>query len=400
MSFVETFKQKLTDRPPADKYVVWVVLALSAVGVVAVYSAITYLAEVRAGREPEQFLMRHLLRVGLALGAMGVVSLIDYRTLARYSRHALIGALGLLVAVKVAGAFSEGADRWIRIAGMGFQPSDFARVALVFYVSVLLVQKQDYIKSFGHAFVPILVWVFATVVLIGLDDLSTAAVLLGTVILMCFVGRVSVFQLAGLGLIGVILGFALVVNSPARAARVEAYLGMDLFDDTDTEQVMDRKGERYQSQQARMAFALGGVTGVGPGKSTQRDFLPAPYNDFIFAIIAEEYGMVGALLLLFGFCVLLFRGYLRIARDAPDPLGLLLAVGFTTLLATYGFVHAGVSCGLLPVTGLPMPFVSYGGTSLVANGIMAGVLLNISRHANRRASESERHAQSAIPSSA
>ncbi len=396
MSAIQTAKHILTDRAPADKYVVWVVLALSAAGVVAVYSAVTYLAEVRAGVGPEQFLLRHLLRVGIALGAMGVVSLIDYRTLAKYSRLALIAALGLLVAVKGVGSFSEGADRWLQIAGFGFQPSDLARVALVFYVAVLLVKKQDYIKSFGKALVPILVWVFATVVLIGVDDLSTAAVLLGAVMLMCFVGRVSVFQLLGLGLVGVLLGGALIMNSPARAARVEAYLGMDLFDNTNTEQVMDRQGERYQSQQARMAFALGGLTGVGPGKSTQRDFLPAPYNDFIFAIIAEEYGILGALLLLAGFCVLLFRGYLRIARDAPDPLGLLLAVGFTTLIVAYGFVHAGVSCGLLPVTGLPMPFVSYGGTSLLANGLMAGVLLNISRQSTRRAAPSERRPTSAI----
>ena len=399
MSFVDTVKQKLTDRPPADKYVVWVVLALSATGVVAVYSAITYLAEVRAGVGPEQFLLQHLLRVGIALGVMGGVSLIDYRTLARYSRLALIGALGLLVAVKVMGLFTEGADRWLRIAGVGFQPSDVAQVALVFYVAVLLVQKQDYVKSFGRAFLPILVWVFATVVLIGIDNLSTAALLLGVVMLMCFVGRVSFFQLVGLGLMGAVLGFALVVNSPARAARVEAYVGMDLFDNTDTEQVMDRQGERYQAQQARMAFALGGLTGVGPGKSTQRDFLPAPYNDFIFAIIAEEYGILGALLLLSGFCLLLFRGYLRIARDAPDPLGLLLGVGFTTLIVTYGFVHAGVSCGLLPVTGLPMPFVSYGGTSLLANGAMVGVLLNISRQSTRRESASGRRTSSTTPHS-
>ena len=126
---------------------------------------------------------------------------------------------------------------------------------------------------------------------------------------------------------------------------------------------------------------------MGPGKSVQRDFLPEPYNDFIFAIIAEEYGIFGALALLTGFFVLLFRGYLRIARDAPDPLGLILAVGMTTLVVTYGFVHAGVASGLLPVTGLPMPFVSYGGTSLLANGIMIGVLLNISRHAGQRSAE-------------
>ena len=384
MKLIESLKQTVTDRAPADKYVLWVVMALSAMGTVAVYSAITYLAEVRAGTGPEEFLVRHLIRVGIAFGVMGVVSLIDYRTLARYSRIGLIGALLLLVAVKVVGLFSPGSDRWIEIAGFGFQPSDLARVALVFYVAVLLVKKQEYVKSFSRAFLPILVWVFGTILLIGLDDLSTSAVLLLAIMLMCFVGRVSVLQIGGLGVLGAVLAVTLIMTSPHRAARLEAYLGVNLFDDTSTEYVMDPQGERYQARQARIAFAVGGFTGVGPGKSIQRDFLPAPYNDFIFAIIAEEYGVIGAMLLLFGFCVLLFRGYLRIARDAPDPLGLVLAVGFTTLIVAYGFVHAAVSCGLLPVTGLPMPFVSYGGTSMVANGIMVGVLLNISRQSAKR----------------
>ncbi len=384
MSFTDTLKQKITGSAPADKYVVWVVLGLSAIGVVAVYSAITYLAEVRAGTEPEQFLYRHLVRVTIALGVMGIVSFIDYRTLARYSRIGLVGALLLLLVLKGVGLFTEGTDRWLVIAGIGFQPSDFARVALVLYVAVLLVKKQDYVKSFGRAFLPILVWVFGTIVLIGLDDLSTSAILLLAVILMCFVGRVSALQIGGLGVLGALLSVALIMTSPHRAARIEAYLEKDLFSSTNTEHVMDSREEQYQAEQARIAFAVGGITGVGPGKSIQRDFLPAPYNDFIFAIIAEEYGMIGAFLLLLGFCVLLFRGYLRIARDAPDPLGLLLAVGFTTLIVTYGFVHAAVSCGLLPVTGLPMPFVSYGGTSMLANGFMVGVLLNISRQSETR----------------
>jgi len=384
MSLTDTFKQTITDRAPADKYVLWVVISLSAMGVVAVYSAITYLAEVRAGTEPEQFLVQHLVRVGIAFGVMGVVSLIDYRTLARYSRVGLVGALLLLAAVKGMGLFTAGADRWLEIAGFGFQPSDLARVALVFYVAVLLVKKQEYVKSFGRAFLPILIWVFGTIALIGIDDLSTSAVLLLAVMLMCFVGRVSVLQIGGLGVLGALLAVVMIASSPHRAARLEAYLGVEVFDETSTEHVMDPQGELYQSRQARIAFAVGGITGAGPGKSVQRDFLPAPYNDFIFAIIAEEYGLIGALLLLFGFCVLLFRGYLRIARDAPDPLGLVLAVGFTTLIVTYGFVHAAVSCGLLPVTGLPMPFVSYGGTSMVANGLMVGVLLNISRQTKTR----------------
>lgn len=383
-AFIRALRQRWASVAAVDKYVLWAVLALSGVGVVSVYSAITFLAEVKAESTPEPYLFGHMLRVGIALGVMGVVSLIDYRTLARLSKVGLIGALVLLGVVKAFGMFTDGPDRWLRIGQFGFQPSDIARVSLVFYIAVLLNQKQEYIKSFSRAFVPILIWVLGTVAFIGLDDLSTSAVVLVAILLMCFVGRVSVLQLSGLFLIGLLFASALILNSPSRAARVEAYVGMDLFESTDAAFVLDEQGEGYQAQQARIAFALGGLTGVGPGKSVQRDFLPAPYNDFIFAIIAEEYGIVGALFLLLGFCVLLFRGYLRIARDAPDPLGLFLAVGFTTLIVAYGFVHAGVACGLLPVTGLPMPFVSYGGTSMVANGVMVGVLLNISRQATQR----------------
>jgi cell division protein FtsW len=322
------------------------------------------------------------VRVGLALGVMGVVSFVDYRTLARFSKLALIGALGLLLAVQIVGVASGGAERWIRVGSFGFQPSDLAKVALVMYIAVLLTQKQTYIKSFTRSFLPLLVWVLLTVALIGVEDLSTAFVVLVTAMLMCFVGRVSFIQLSGLALVGAGLAVIMLMGSPHRAARIEAYLGMDLFPNTQTEQVFDRQAEGYQADQARIAIAMGGLTGVGPGKSIQRDFLPAPYNDFIFAIITEEYGLVrGAMGLLLLFSILLFRGLLRIARHAPDPLGLFLGVGFTVMVALYGFIHAGVASGLLPVTGLPMPLVSYGGTSMVTTGFMLGVLLNISRQA-------------------
>jgi cell division protein FtsW len=178
---------------------------------------------------------------------------------------------------------------------------------------------------------------------------------------------------------GLLLAGGLLVSSPERTARLEAYLGQSIFGEGTSEQVADLQGQGYQRRQAQIAFARGGLVGVGPGKSVQRDFLPAAYNDFIFAIIAEEYGLVGALILLGLFGVWLFRGLLRIARNAPDPFGLFLAVGITTMVALYGFVNAGVACGLLPVTGLPMPFVSYGGTSMLVTGVMVGMLLNISR---------------------
>ena len=367
-------------RPQTDRAVVWAVLALSAAGVVAVYSAVSFLAETKSGGDSASFLFRHLLRIGAGLGVAGALSLVDYRRLARWSRPALVVALGLLVVVQVVGATTNGAQRWLSFGGIGFQPSDLARVALVVHVAVLLARKQAYIGDWSRGFLPLLAWIAPTVLLIGMENLSTAAMLALTTGAMLFVGRVRVPHMAVVALAGLVLAVGFLMTSPARASRVEAYLGVDLFAGNDSEAVFDASAEGYQADQAQIAFALGGLTGVGPGKSLQRDFLPAPYNDFIFAIVAEEYGFVGATLLLMVFVWILGRGFLRIAKGAPDPLGLFLATGLTATVALYGFVNAGVAVGLLPVTGLPMPFVSYGGTSLLATGAMVGILLNISRH--------------------
>lgn len=370
---------KRTLSLPADRYVIWIAFLLAAAGAAAVYSAIAFLAETKVGGEHERLLIRHMGRILLGLAVMGIFSVIDYKTLARFAKPALLVSIGLLLLVPVVGVVSGGAARWLRIGPFGFQPSDLAKVALLFYLSVLLIRKQGYIGDFSRAFVPVLVWTFATVALIGMENVSTAAILLATSLSVMFVARVRfshMFSLAVLGLIGV---FIMLSFSPARAARVEQWLGIEMFAHTEDQGVMDDQAEGYQSRQARIAFAMGGLTGVGPGKSVQRDFLPAPYNDFIYAIFAEEYGMIGAFFLLALFTALLFRGFLRIARLAPDPLGLLLGTGITTMLCLYGFIHAGVACGLLPVTGLPMPFVSYGGSAMLSAGMLLGILLNISR---------------------
>lgn len=367
-------------RPQTDRAVVWAVLALSAVGVVAVYSAVSFLAETKSGGDTERFLFRHLFRIGMGLGVAGLLSLVDYRKLARWSRPALAVSIGLLVAVQVVGAVTNGAQRWIELGPVSFQPSDIAKVALILHVAVLLARKQDYIGDWSRGFAPLLVWIAPTVLLIGMENLSTAAILSATIGVMLFIGRVRLGHMAVVALAGLVLGVGFLATSPARASRVEAFIGVDLFANNDDQAVFDAQAEGYQADQAQIAFAMGGLTGVGPGKSLQRDFLPAPYNDFIFAIVAEEYGLLGATALLMVFVWILGRGFLRIAKGAPDPLGLFLATGLTAGVVLYGFVNAAVAVGVLPVTGLPMPFVSYGGTSLLATGAMVGILLNISRH--------------------
>ena len=366
-----------------DKYILWSVLVLAAVGIMAVYSAVGFLAEVKTGGDTELFLMRHAIRVGLALVALWVFSFVDYHKLVRWARPLLIGSLLLLVLVRMFGFTYGGATRAFHLGPLSLQPSDLAKIALVLYVAVLLVRKQAYIKSFLRSVTPIQFWIFLTVLLIGLEDLSTAALVFVAVLLMCFVGRMSLRHFGGLGLVTAGLAVLMLIGSPNRAHRVESFLGLSIFSGPQAEEVFNAQAEGYQARQARIALAMGELTGVGPGKSVQRDFLPAPYNDFIFAIIAEEYGLIGALALLGLFVLILLRGFLRIARQAPDPLGLFIAVGFTTLLVLYSFFHAGVAVGLLPVTGLPLPMVSYGGTSMIAAGAMVGILLNISRQITR-----------------
>ncbi len=378
---MNTASDNILTRAPADKLTLWVVLVVSAFGVVAIYSAISYLAEAQAGVATEQFLAKHLIRVGLAFVAMAAFSFINYQWLSRFSRIALVASLALLVLVQFVGVSANGAERWIQVGALGFQPSDLAKVALIFYLAVLLARKQTYPKNFARSFVPLFVWILPTCILIGMENLSTALILLLSAGIMCFIGRVSMLHLGGMAAIALTLAVGFLAVSPHRAARVEAYLGTEIFSNEKGDVILDARHEGYQAQQARIAFAMGGLTGVGPGKSVQRDFLPAPYNDFIFAIIAEEYGLAGVAVLLGGFLLLLFRGFLRIARHAPDPLGLFLGVGLTATVVLYAFIHTAVTCGLLPVTGLPLPFVSYGGTALITNGIMIGILLNISRQA-------------------
>lgn len=365
---------------PVDKFVLWSVLLLSAVGIVAVYSAIAYFAATASDGNTEKFLFKHSFRVAISLAIMGFFSIVNYHFLAKLSKIALIITIGLLLLTQAVGVVSGGAARWLALGGLQIQPSDFAKVALLLYVAVLLTQKQAYIKSFSRSFIPIMAWIGITIISIGVSNLSTSLVVLTAVMVMCFVGRINIGQIVLVGFIGLFLAYLLLLSSPQRAARVESFVGLKLFPNTVAEQVFNSQDEGYQAEQALLAIANGGLTGLGPGKSAQRDFLPAPYNDFIFAIIAEEYGVVGALFLLFLYILILFRGLLRIARHAPDPLGLFLSVGIVVMLTMYGFIHAGVSSNLLPVTGLPLPFVSYGGTSMLANGAMIGILLNISRH--------------------
>ena len=351
------------------------VVMLMMFGMLAVYSSIAFFAESKS-TTAGQLIIGHLIKLAIAFVVMLIASKINYHTLAKFSRLGMVISWILLVVVIAFGAEQFGAKRWLNVAGFTFQPSTVASVALLLHVCVLLNEKQEYIKDFKRTFLPILFWVTITCALIGVEDFSTAALLLGTCLILMFIGRASVVQLGSLIVIGALGGVLLLGQSENRQSRIDQYLTQ--VKDIPTEKIL--QGSGYQAQQAHIAIARGELLGVGIGKSAQRDFLPAPYNDFIFAIIAEEYGLLGAMALIFIYTLILIRGIVFIARKAEDNLGMLLAVACTLLIVLYGYINAGVASGILPVTGLPMPFVSYGGTSMLLAGFMVGILLNISKH--------------------
>lgn len=348
-------------------------------GMLAVFSAVKYLAETKAGGNVDVFIIKHSIMVLLSLGALLFFSQVNYRKVAEWSKWTLLFSIILLIAVKFVGVYSKGAARSIGL----FTPSDIARVSLVFYIGFLLAAKQSYIRDFNRGFMPVLFWMVLTIGLIMSENLSNALVLTVICLVMCFVGRVRVSHLVLVALIGSLGAVIMVRTYPKRASRLETQIGFRLpFSPNWGKPITS--DDRFQSEQGLIAIAMGKLTGVGIGKSVQRDFVPEPYNDFIYAIISEEWGLLGALLVLALFVSIIFRGFMRVARDAPDPLGLFMALGITLTVGVYGITHMSVVTALLPVTGLPLPFISYGGTAMVVMGIMMGVLLNISLQTHQK----------------
>ncbi len=348
----------------------WVLL-LSAAGlllfsVAFVYSASAAIADARLGSSDKLF-WSHAVRVLVGLFVILVCAKIDYRLWRRYSKIILFGAIALLLYVFVGGEVRNNATRWINFGGIGFQPSELAKYALILHLAALLARKQEYVKHFRSSFLPMIAWTAAVCILVALQpDLSTASVIFAIAVLVIFVGNASLLHLSGLALLGVGAAGLFAFAAEYRLRRLLAFWG---------------ETENYQLEQALLAFGNGGLLGVGPGQSRQRDFfLPESYGDFIFSIVGEEYGFLGVALILLAFTVIVWRG-LKTARHAPDEFGRILAAGITVALGLYAFVHAAVTCGMLPTTGLPMPFISYGGSATVFAAAALGVLLNISAQA-------------------
>ena len=346
------------------------VLTLMVLSLGVVYSASSTWALDRLG-ESGRVLGSHAIKVLLGFAAIFVFMQIDYHKYRKLTKPALIASIVLLLITLVLGGRLKGATRWLFVGGFGLQPSDFAKFALVFHLSVLMAAKGEMVRDFKQGFLPMLIWIAAVTVLVLVQpNFSMGAMIFAISLVLLFIGRARISHIAlTLGALVPLLVLVM-LSAPYRMQRIMSYFGMG-----------DGPGlqkARHQLTQAIIGFGNGGIFGLGPGGSIQRDhFLPESYGDFVFSIVGEEYGLIGTLFFVLLFLLIFLRG-MRIARHAPDELGRLLAMGITVTITMYALINAGVTLGILPTTGLPMPFVSYGGTAMLISCGAVGVLLNIS----------------------
>jgi cell division protein FtsW len=353
-----------------DKVLFTAVALLLSFGLVMVYSASAALArEHSLAFNP--FLLKQAVAAGLGLVLMVSLMLFDYRTLRRpaviYSL--LFGVMLVLVAVLFAPE-RNATHRWFYLAGISVQPSEFAKLALIPFLAYLIEKKKEQVNQ-ASFLVPagLFTGLLATLILVE-PDMGTAVLLAGTAFLMIFLAGLSWRFIAGsLALVPPVL-FLLVLAEPYRRERFFAFLDPE----------KDPLGSGFQALQSLIAVGSGGLFGLGAGKSVQKlYFLPHPESDFIFSIVAEELGMIGALLVIAAFAVLAWRGMVA-GSKAPDPFGRYLGWGFTGVLVMQALINVSVTVALFPTKGIPLPFISYGGSSLMVTLCACGVLLNLSQH--------------------
>jgi cell division protein FtsW len=345
------------------------VLALMTLSLGVVYSASSTYAQMRWGAS-DRLLERHAVKVLAGFVLMLAAMRFDYHKFRKLTKPALIVLVAALGVTLALGGEVNGAARWLRLGGFGIQPSEFAKFALVFHLAVLIAAKKGALKNFKSDLLPLLFWIgLVSVLVLRQPNFSTGAMILVLSFLMLYIGGAKLSHLALMvGSLIPILALYM-MSAPYRAQRILSYLG---HGSAGTGRM------NYQVWQGIIGFGNGGIFGVGPGLSRQRDlFLPESYGDFVFSIVGEEYGLIGTVAVMSLFFVIMLRG-MRIARHARDEFGRCLALGITGAITLYAVINAGVTLGILPTTGLPMPFVSYGGSSILASAFSIGVLLNIS----------------------
>ena len=387
--------------------VIWIVaLILSIISLIVVYSATSALAVSKYEGDTGKVLMKHLGMIIFGFVMMILASRLNYKRYAKLALLLMIPCLALLLYTLVFGRNINDASRSINVGGFSFQPSEMAKIILITYLARQLIMMEGSVYKFKEFLIKLALPILVTSALIFSENLSTAVILVAVCMVLLFIGRVKFLHLLALvGLCVVGMGAYLAFDAAKtsidnskhkRDAQQEMVIGekvvtykekqnriqtwanrlKSMGEDKDNVDPFDDK--HMQRTYADIAVASSSIFGKGPGKSEQRNFLPHPYSDFIYAIIIEEYGLIGAVVVLMLY-VILFTRVLRIVIKRPLTFGSLMAFGLGFLVILQAMVNMGVSIGLLPVTGQPLPFISMGGTSLMATGLILGMILSVTR---------------------
>ncbi len=376
----ETARKYLKGDP-----ILWgVIIGLSIFSLLAVYSATGTLAYRYQGGNTSYYIIKHATILFIGLLIIFVTHLVPHKVFSRLSQLFLIISIPLLIITLILGTSINQATRWLTIPGLGFtfQTSDFAKLALVMYVARLLSMKQDTIKEYHSAFLPVIIPVVIICGLIMPANLSTALMLFTACFILMFIGRINfrymfLFSLAVIVIIAVVIFMTVKSDWGGRwqtwRHRIESFVDHENTDN-------------FQVNQSKIAIVSGGLVKLRPGKSVQRNYLPHPYSDFIFAIIIEEYGLLGGILILSLYLYLLFRAGV-IVRKSTRTFPAFLAMGLAILIVMQAMINMAVAVNLLPVTGQPLPMVSWGGTSMLFTCVALGIILSVSRGIDQPAEE-------------
>jgi len=381
----------ILNRTKGDKVIWAIVIMLTMISILVVYSSIGSLAY-KMNKSTESYLFRQVGYIALGVIIIYFAHRVNYTIYSRVASILFLISIPLLLYTLKYGSSINEANRWIKlpVINLTFQTSDLAKLALFMYMSRLLSKRQNVIKDFKKGFIPLIVPVFIICILIAPANLSTALLIGGIALMLMFIGRVSVRHIllvVGAALIPLII----LVSVASHYYNKEEHVSKDLpavltFGRMPTwvkrvQNFMYASNEdaSYQIQQAKIAIATGGILGKGPGKSEQRNFLPHPYSDFIYAIIIEEYGLVGGAVIMLIYLLFLFRS-IRLFRRCPYAFGAFLAVALSFTLVIQAMVNMAVNVNIFPTTGVTLPLVSMGGSSLLFTCFSIGIILSVARN--------------------
>lgn len=369
-----------------DVYLIALTLGLLVTGLVTVYSASFVISLARFG-DPNYYIMRQLIWVCLGGAFLVLAVRTNYQLLRPLAIPLMVGTIGILAAVLLVGQEAHGAQRWIGVGSLTIQPAEYAKLTVIIYMAAWLSSKGDNIRSIEHGLVPFVIIIGLVAVLIMLQpNMGTTLIILGITVTMFWTAGASILQIGALGLVGGATMTMLALAEGYRMQRITAFMDAE----------SDPGGTGFQTLQALIAMGNGGLSGLGLGASRSKFFyLPESHTDGVFAVVGEELGLIATVAIVLVFMLFMIRGY-QIAMRARDDFGALLATGVTTWVVLQALMNIGGITRVIPLAGIPLPFLSFGGNAIAALLMGIGVLLSVSRYSREDSDKPERKRGSII----